>query len=237
MKSTMLASCLHDTIAYMIELKHVSKSYQQGETSIPVLTDVSLTIQDGEHVAIVGASGSGKSTLLSLMSGMDSPDSGEVWIDGELVGTLPSRALSRLRNEKIGMIFQSFELVPAFTALENVMLPLDIRSVKAREAAARALDSVGLSHRHDHLPSMLSGGEAQRVAIARALAQEPKIIFADEPTGNLDPETGKSVLALITASTLSIRPTIVLITHDVAIGRSMDRILKLEHRSVTETTL
>ncbi len=221
----------------MIELKHVSKSYLQGDTAIPVLEDVSLTIQDGEHVAIVGASGSGKSTLLSLMSGMDTPDSGEVWIDGEHIGALAPPALARLRNEKIGIIFQSFELVPAFSAIENVMLPLDIRSVPAREKAQSALASVGLSHRLDHLPSMLSGGEAQRVAIARALAQEPRIIFADEPTGNLDPETGKSVLALIKAQTASIRPTIVLITHDVTIGRSMDRVLLLASRGVTETTL
>lgn len=212
----------------MIELKNVSKAYPQGDTVVQVLNKVNLTIQEGEQVAIIGASGAGKSTLLSLMAAMDEPDEGEIWINGKNIGRLSASALAKLRNEEIAIIFQSFELVPSFSALENVMLPLDIRGVKAKPAAQKALKAVSLSHRLHHLPSMLSGGEEQRVAIARALAQGPKILFADEPTGNLDPKTGAQILSLLKASTDGQKRTLVIITHDREIAKTMDRILEIQ---------
>jgi putative ABC transport system ATP-binding protein len=221
----------------MLELKNVTKSYTQGDTRIPVLTDVSLSIKQGERVAIIGASGSGKSTLLSLMSGMDTPDSGEVIIDGQKIKDLDERALGKLRNETIAIIFQSFELVPAFSALENVMLPLNIGGKVGTEEALAALTSVGLEHRTTHLPNMLSGGEEQRVAIARALVQNPKILFADEPTGNLDGTTGAHVLELIEAAASGNARTLVIITHDKEIARTMDRVLLIKDGTVREITL
>jgi putative ABC transport system ATP-binding protein len=221
----------------MINLTGVSKSYTQGDEKIAVLHDVNLTIRDGENVAIIGASGSGKSTLLALMSGMDTPDTGEVTIDNKNIALLSESELAHLRNKVIGIIFQSFELVPSFSALENVMLPLDIGHREGRMAATDALTQVGLSHRTMHLPSMLSGGEEQRVAIARALAQDPKILFADEPTGNLDPTTGAEVLSLIKNAAGGKSRTLVIITHDRSIARVMDRVLEIEGGKVKEVTL
>lgn len=220
----------------MIELRNVFKSYTQGEVVIPVLRDVSLTIHDGEHVAVVGASGSGKSTLLALMSGMDTPDKGTVLINGRDLSTLSESELSTLRNKHIGIIFQSFELVPSFSALENVMLPLDIGRTGGRVVAEQALAKVGLAERAMHLPAMLSGGEEQRVAIARALAQNPPILFADEPTGNLDATTGAQVLALIKNVADGNVRTLVIITHDANIAGMMDRIVTIHDGVVSERT-
>lgn len=221
----------------MIELRNVSKTYLQGDQQISVLRDVSLTIRDGEHVAVIGASGSGKSTLLSLMSGMDTPEEGQVFIDGNDIRTLSPAKLATLRNEHIAIIFQSFELVPSFSALENVMLPLDIGKRSNVKAAEGALTEVGLLHRMLHLPSMLSGGEEQRVAIARALVQDPKILFADEPTGNLDPTTGAQVLTLIKAAARGGKRTLVIITHDRAIAKQMDRVLEIKDGNVSDISL
>ncbi len=218
----------------MIELKHVSKSYHQGDTLIEVLKNVHLTIASGEKVAIIGASGSGKSTLLSLMSGMDIPDSGSVLIDSNDIAKMGEDELSQLRNTNIGVIFQSFELVPSFTALENVMLPLDIGGKESRATAIKALASVGLSNRMHHLPSMLSGGEEQRVAIARALVQAPSILFADEPTGNLDVKTGEQILAQLMDAAKDC--TLVIITHDKEIAHRMDRIIEIKGGSINEIT-
>ncbi len=218
----------------MIQLKNVTKTYTQGETHIEVLRGISLEIADGEKVAIVGASGSGKSTLLSIMSGMDSPDSGEVIIDGTSIASLNERELALFRNNTVGMIFQSFELVPAFTALENVLLPLDIRNTDDRFArASEALTKVGLSHRGTHRPSELSGGEEQRTAIARVLAQDPKIIFADEPTGNLDHTTGREILRELIALTSERAHTLIIITHDPSIAQMMDRTYTLKEGLAT----
>ena len=222
---------------HMIELRHVSKTYHQGGVAIPVLKNINLTIKDGAHVAIIGASGSGKSTLLSLLSGMDAPDEGQVLIDGEDIALLSPLKLATLRNEHIAIIFQSFELVPSFSALENVMLPLDIRKTQSRGAAEKALAAVGLAHRTMHLPSTLSGGEEQRVAIARALVQDPKILFADEPTGNLDPETGAQVLALIKAAADGGKRTLIVITHDQKIAKGMDRVLEIKDGGVLDIVL
>ena len=216
----------------MIELKHVSKSYRQSDTLIEVLKDINLTIASGEKVAIIGASGSGKSTLLSLMSGMDIPDSGSVLIDGNDIAKMGENKLSQLRNTNIGVIFQSFELVPSFSALENVMLPLDIGGKESRAIAVQALTSVGLSSRMNHLPSMLSGGEEQRVAIARALVQSPSILFADEPTGNLDAQTGEQILAQL--MDVAKDRTLVIITHDKEIADRMDRIIEIKGGNINE---
>lgn len=218
----------------MIELQNVSKTYRQGDQVIRVLSGVTLSIASGEKVAIVGASGSGKSTLLSIMSGMDTPDSGRVIVDGKDIGEMSERELAEFRNRRIGVIFQSFELVPSFTALENVLLPLDIRDVDGRADAEHALASVGLSHRVHHLPSMLSGGEEQRVAIARALAQAPDILFADEPTGNLDRKTGEEILELIRKALGKRERTLVMITHDTEIARTMDRVLEIKDGDVKD---
>jgi predicted ABC-type transport system involved in lysophospholipase L1 biosynthesis ATPase subunit len=226
-----------DTMGAMIELTHVSKTYHQGDSVISVLKDVTLSIKEGERVAIVGASGSGKSTLLSLMSGMDTPDSGSIKIDGQELGSLSEADLSHLRNKTIAIIFQSFELVPSFSALENVMLPIDIRRENGRTKAEQALADVGLEHRMEHLPSMLSGGEEQRVAIARALVGDPKIIFADEPTGNLDRTTGEQVLSLITRAANNSTKTLVMITHDREIAKRMDRVLEIRDGQVHSLSL
>lgn len=221
----------------MIELKNISKTYHQGDTAISVLKGVNLSIKEGERVAIVGASGSGKSTLLSLMSGMDTPDEGQVLIDGKDLGTLSETELAEVRNKTISIIFQSFELVPSFSALENVMLPIDIGGGSGRDRAQQALGEVGLAHRTAHLPSMLSGGEEQRVAIARALVGDPKILFADEPTGNLDQKTGAQVLSLIKNAASGKGRTLVIITHDKEIAKSMDRVLEIKDGHVTDISL
>lgn len=220
----------------MIELINVTKSYTQGTTRIPVLTNVSLTINQGERVSIIGASGSGKSTLLSLMSGMDTPDQGEVRINGKSISKMSERDLATMRNKDVAIIFQSFELVPSFTALENVMLPLNIGGRNGQEDARKALASVGLSERMHHFPSMLSGGEEQRVAIARALVQKPKILFADEPTGNLDTKTGERILTLIDTLLKERDCTLIIVTHDANIAKKTDRILLIRDQGVYEQT-
>lgn len=219
-----------------IELEHVKKHYRQGSTDIPVFDDLSLVIGEGEKVAIVGASGSGKTTLLSLMAAMDTPESGSIRIFDEDLSRMSQKDLSRFRNNTIAVIFQSFELVPAFTALENVMLPLDIRKAQSSETDAKeALKRVGLSHRIAHTPQELSGGEEQRVAIARALAQSPRILFADEPTGNLDRKTGDEILSLLLKEIDERKMTFVVITHDPEIAKHMDRVLVIENGTITES--
>ena len=173
----------------MIKVENISKSFFQGNNKIEILKSVYLNINEGEKVAIIGPSGSGKSTFLSVVSGMDKPDSGRVIIDGQNITDMSEDNLCLIRNEKIGIIFQAFELINSFTAIENVMLPLDIALTSQKESYQKSqqlLDDLGLGNRLDHLPKMLSGGEQQRVAIARAMINNPKVIFADEPTGNLD---------------------------------------------------
>ncbi len=234
----------------MISLRNVKKSYHQGSTVVEVLNDVSLHVAPGERVAIVGASGSGKSTLLSIMAGMEVADSGIVMVNGKNLATLSEKELANFRNKDVAVIFQSFELVPAFTAHENVLLPLDVRNVGGTDGNRRAEDAlkaVGLSHRVHHLPTELSGGEEQRVAIARALAQDPVVLFADEPTGNLDRKTGDVIMELLLGASAggagagtgenahaSGRRTLVMITHDEHLAQRMDRILVLENGRLTE---
>lgn len=212
-----------------LKAKNISKSHHQAQNVIQVLSQLNLDVKAGESVAIVGKSGSGKSTLLSLLAGLDQPDTGEIWFGDQQITHLSETELAQVRAHKMGIIFQQFQLVQTLTALENVMLPLDIlKRPKAREEAERLLTDVGLSHRLDHFPSQLSGGEQQRVAIARAMAAKPEVILADEPTGNLDEETGKVVMEMIFKLTKLHNTALVLVTHDQELAQLCERTLHLQ---------
>ena len=202
------------------------KRLSSGGAPLTVLDGVSLSIMPGDSVAIVGPSGSGKSTLLALLAGLDRPTSGSVELDGRRIDTLDEDELALLRREKVGFVFQSFQLLPNLTALENVLLPLELaRKPHARRRAEELLAAVGLAERSTHYPSQLSGGEQQRVALARAFAAEPSILFADEPTGNLDAATGAGVLALLDELRAKSGTTLVLVTHDPEVAsRARQRI-------------
>ncbi len=198
-----------------------------GARAVHALRNVSLTVQEGEFVAIVGPSGSGKSTLLGLIAGLDRPDSGDVWVSNTPVHALSQDALARWRRTHVGIVFQFFQLLPTLTALENVMVPLSLaRHPNAEERAWALLDAVGVAHRAHHLPAELSGGEQQRVAIARALANDPAILLADEPTGNLDTRTGAHILALLARLHAEGR-TLVLVTHDDTLAQQAERIVRV----------
>ncbi|MFN8670652.1 MAG: ABC transporter ATP-binding protein [Candidatus Sericytochromatia bacterium] len=220
----------------MIKIQNISKSFLQGNNKIQILDNISLDIQEGQKVAIIGPSGSGKSTFLSVISGMDKPDKGKVFIDKKDITSLSELELCEIRNSKIGIIFQAFELINSFTAIENVMLPLDIAKKEAYNNAKNLLNDLGLGNRLEHLPKMLSGGEQQRVAIARAMINSPKVIFADEPTGNLDIDTGKKVIELLFNLIKKYNKTLVLITHDLNLASKMDRIFILKHGNLEEIT-
>jgi putative ABC transport system ATP-binding protein len=212
-----------------IECRSLVKRMPSGNNTLTILDDVAFAIQPGEFVAILGPSGSGKSTLLGLMAGLDRPTSGEVLIDGRRIDGLDEDALALVRREKIGFVFQSFQLLGNLTALENVLLPLELSKVaKARERALHLLDAVGLSERAHHYPSQLSGGEQQRVALARAFGPKPSILFADEPTGNLDAATGERILALVLDLWTREKTTLVLVTHDPAVARLAPRRIHLK---------
>lgn len=199
----------------MIRTAGVSKTIATASESISILDDVNMTIRAGETAAITGASGSGKSTLLGILAGLDLPSAGRIWLDGRELTAMDEDQRAALRSELVGFVFQSFQLLPALTALENVMLPLElVRSPAARRGAAEYLDRVGLGHRLNHYPRQLSGGEQQRVAIARAFATRPRILFADEPTGNLDLKTGGHVIDLLFELNRDLGSTLVLVTHD-----------------------
>lgn len=210
---------------------NINKTYQDGSNATPVLHDVSLSIKAGEHVAILGSSGSGKSTLLHILGGLDKPSSGEVEFNGKSLGKLSGNALAKLRNDEMGFIYQFHHLLGEFTALENVAMPLRIRGRSIKDAHTKAkamLEEVGLSHRTDHLPSTMSGGERQRVAIARALVTEPSVVLADEPTGNLDDSTGEQIYKLLTSLSEKKGTAFVVVTHDIALAAKMDRVLKIK---------
>ena len=199
----------------MIELRGVSKTVSSGDSSLTILHPVDLSIAASQRVAIIGPSGSGKSTLLGLIAGLDAPSSGQIFIDGIDITALDEDNLAQLRGSKIGFIFQSFHLIPSLTALENILVPLEIAGVSnARVKAHALLEEVGLVNRGHHYPSQLSGGEQQRIAIARALANEPSIVLADEPTGNLDSANGGHIIELLLEVNRSRGTTIVLGTHD-----------------------
>jgi len=212
----------------MIDLRGVSKTVDSGGRPLTILHALDLSIASGQFIAVVGPSGSGKSTLLGLLAGLDAPSTGQILIDGVDITTLGEDELARLRGEKIGFVFQFFHLVPALTAFENILVPMEI--ARRRDAVARArqlLDEVGLSDRGHHYPSQLSGGEQQRVAIARALANDPPIVLADEPTGNLDSSTGRHIIELLLAVRRVRRSTLVLVTHDVELAALADARLVL----------
>ena len=203
----------------MIELRGVSKTVESGGRPLTILHPLDLTIEPGAFLAIVGPSGSGKSTLLGLLAGLDAPTTGQILIDGVDITKLGEDELARLRGERIGFVFQFFHLVPSLTAFENILVPMEIAG--KRDAAARAttlLREVGLSDRGHHYPSQLSGGEQQRVAIARALANDPAIVLADEPTGNLDSTTGRHIMDLLLEVRQGRRMTLVLVTHDAELA-------------------
>jgi putative ABC transport system ATP-binding protein len=221
----------------MIELRGVSKTVPSGAGSLTILHPLDLTIDGGRVVAITGPSGSGKSTLLGLLAGLDAPSSGSVILDGVDITALDEDSLARLRGTRIGFVFQFFHLLPSLTALENVLVPMEIAGVP--QAAARAkslLDEVGLRDRGHHYPSQLSGGEQQRVAIARALANNPPILLADEPTGNLDSATGHSVIELLLAVNRTRKTTLVLVTHDPELAAVADVAIALRDGRVVRTT-
>ena len=206
----------------------MTKQVSTGATTLTILQDVSLEIAAGEACAILGASGSGKTTLLALLAGLDVPTAGEVHINGNNLSALDEDGRARLRRNQVGFVFQSFQLLPALTALENVMLPLELAGNEgAREKAAAWLARVGLAERLEHYPRQLSGGEQQRVAVARAFASEPRLLFADEPTGNLDSASGEEIISLMLALNRESRTTLLLVTHDEAIARRCPRQLRL----------
>jgi putative ABC transport system ATP-binding protein len=207
----------------MIELREVSKTVMSGSEPLTILHPLTTTIPRGQFVAIVGPSGSGKSTLLGLIAGLDAPSSGSVLIDDVDITRLDEDTLARLRGEKIGFVFQFFHLIPSLTAYENVAVPMEIRGVAKAAAHARALlEEVGLTDRAHHYPSQLSGGEQQRVAIARALANDPPIVLADEPTGNLDSSNGRHIMELLQSVHRTRNTTLVLVTHDAELAAMAD---------------
>ena len=213
----------------MIELKNVTKIVRSGTEDLTILDAVSLTIPDGEFVAVTGASGSGKSTLLGLIAGLDAPTSGEITIDGASVTTMSEDDLAQLRSEKIGFIFQSFHLIPSLTAFENILIPMEILGLKdAKDRANILLQDVELTNRGHHYPTELSGGEQQRIAIARAFANQPKILLADEPTGNLDSRNGSHIFDLMTGLHSKNNVTLILVTHDNFLAEKAQRRIVLK---------
>lgn len=211
--------------------KHISSS---GQT-LTILNQLELSVPSGERLAIVGSSGSGKSTLLSLLAGLDNPSSGKVLINGEDIAALDEDGRAAVRGRAMGFVFQSFQLLPALTALENVMLPLQLAGRKdAKPLATAALEKVGLAQRISHYPKQLSGGEQQRVAIARAFAPQPAILFADEPTGNLDAITGQHIIELLFSLNAQAGTTLILVTHDMALAQRCERVLSLQDGKLVE---
>ncbi len=211
-----------------IALHDVDLSLGRGAARVHILKGISLEVDKGEAVGLIGPSGSGKSTLLMTMAGLERPDSGKVIVDGTDLSGLDEDALARFRGRRIGIVFQSFHLVPTMTALENVALPLELAGESnAFERAEAELQAVGLGHRLHHYPAQLSGGEQQRVALARALAPEPALILADEPTGNLDEATGKEIMDLLFAKRAEKNATLVIVTHDLVLGNRCDRLIRM----------
>ena len=218
----------------IIETENLGKTVLTSDGSLDILSSVTLTIKSGESLAIVGASGSGKSTLLSLLAGLDTPTQGSILLKGQNLTTMDEDGRAEIRNQSVGFVFQSFQLLPGLTALENVMLPLELRGEKrAKEMAANLLNRVGLSHRLTHTPLKLSGGEQQRVALARAFVTEPAILFADEPTGNLDSKTGEQIIELLFELNQEKQTTLILVTHDNALATRCQRTIKLEAGRMT----
>jgi putative ABC transport system ATP-binding protein len=219
----------------MLVAREVTKEYVSGEQKLAVLRNVSFSISQGAFVAIVGPSGSGKTTLLGLLAGLDTPTHGTVLLDDADLGKLSENERARLRGEKVGFVFQTFQLIPTLTALENVQVPLELRGTPgAAERARELIDRVGLSGRGHHFPTQLSGGEQQRVAVARAFANSPRILFADEPTGNLDNATGQRIFELLQSLNSDAGSTIILVTHDSSLASRASRVIRLLDGVVVE---
>jgi putative ABC transport system ATP-binding protein len=213
----------------VLRAQGITKQVSSHEGTLTILADVDLRIAAGETVAIVGASGSGKSTLLALLAGLDEPSQGRVWLNGAELTALDEDGRAAVRARHVGFVFQSFHLVPSLTAIENVMLPLELAGLRnARAAAAEVLAKVNLTPRREHYPRQLSGGEQQRVAIARAFVTRPAVLFADEPTGNLDSVTGERIIELLFDLNQASRTTLVVVTHDQAIAQRCSRVIRIE---------
>lgn len=223
-------------MAKILSIQNLKKSYRSGSKELTVLEDISFEIDEKETFAIVGPSGSGKTTLLGLCAGLDQPDSGQIELCGTLLNDLNEDQRAILRNKKVGFVFQDFQLIPTLTALENVAVPLELRGdPDATGISKELLEKVGLGDRYDHYPSQLSGGEQQRVAVARAFSNKPDILFADEPTGNLDEETGKKVIELLIELNEESGTTLVIVTHDMELAQKTQRILRLKGGRIMET--
>jgi len=223
-------ACIHEVNA-LLEAKGLKKTYRMGKVLVPALQGITFDVAEGEFLAVFGPSGSGKSTLLHVLGGLDRPDEGEVFVDGVGFSTLNDNALAEVRLRKIGFVFQFFNLLPRLTALKNVELPLTLADLPERESIKKAeemLKLVGLEDRMNHRPSEMSGGEQQRTAIARALVNDPKIVLADEPTGNLDTSTGGEIVQLMKRLNEEKGQTFVVVTHDPAIAETVDRIIYLK---------
>lgn len=223
----------------IIDLKDVWKIYQIGEVEVPALRGLNLEIRKGEFLAVMGASGSGKSTLLNSMGCLDIPTKGKIMLENRNISFLPESELAQIRGRKIGFVFQMFNLIPSLTALENITLPMtfqDVEEERRKKRAMRLLEAVGLKERATHLPSQLSGGETQRVAIARALANNPDVVLADEPTGNLDSKTGMEILNLLKDLHKKEGKTIVMVTHDAMLAKEADRVAHLKDGQIVDYT-
>ena len=221
----------------ILNCQQLGKTYTEGPNDVRVLEDINLHIKVGERLAIVGASGSGKSTLLHLLGGLDLPSTGSVWVDGQELSGMSDKKRGVMRNRYLGFVYQFHHLLPEFSALENVAMPLFIRGVDKKQAQDKAqslLTDIGLEHRCDHRPTELSGGERQRTAIARALVTEPKVVLADEPTGNLDVDTASSVFDMMMELNQRVGTALVMVTHDNSLAARMDRVLRLDHGTVVE---
>lgn len=229
---------MNDTSTIMIETRKLKQEVTSGEGALVILKGIDMAIHAGESVAIVGVSGSGKSTLLGMLAGLDRPSSGEVFLAGTEITALDEEQRALLRGKQVGFVFQNFQLLPSLTALENVMLPLEVKGAKEPQVrAAQWLERVGLAGRATHYPLQLSGGEQQRVAVARAFASEAPILFADEPTGNLDSRTGEKVADLLFSLNRESGTTLVLVTHDPKLAARCDRRLEMEDGTLREVAL
>jgi putative ABC transport system ATP-binding protein len=219
----------------MLRCEGLTQTYLSGGRPLTVLKNISFTLEDGGFLAIVGPSGSGKTTLLGLLAGLDRPAAGKVWLDGVDLAGMNEDARARLRAEKVGFVFQSFHLIPTLTARENVQVPLELRGEAGAEArATELLARVGLGYRMEHYPAQLSGGEQQRVALARAFSTRPRLLFADEPTGNLDGRTGHTIIDLMLELNRELGTTLVLVTHDIELARLARRTIRLADGTIIE---
>ena len=220
----------------ILKVQNLSKTYRSGEHDLNVLNNVSFDVDKGQSFAIVGPSGSGKTTLLGLCAGLDTTDDGEIWLCGESLSGLDEDGRAVLRNQNVGFVFQDFQLLPTLTALENVIVPLELRGVKnASDHGRELLEKVGLLNRTEHYPSQLSGGEQQRVALARAFSNKPSILFADEPTGNLDDDTGARIEELLFELNKEQGTALVIVTHDLELAKKTDKSIRLRSGKIEET--